>query len=171
MMKLLIIQFLILIVGISAILGFVLSEQQSTSYIVTDLDLTTHEPYAYESTYAQDMGLEEWFGVRTFEIIPDALGHSVINGTEINHKHGEDAIVHFPSTSDAEESQFFIILIGSIVIIMVITVTLVYGKDIFCTIKLKIIGIVAVVAIAYFIISMYTLCTINPFQWGNPHLC
>ena len=137
-MKLLVIQILILIVGISAILGFVLSEQQSTSYIVTDLDLTTHEPYAYESTYAQDMGLEEWFGVRTFEIIPDALGHSVINGTEINHKHGEDAIVHFPSTSDAEESQFFTILIGSIVIIMAITVTMVFSGDIARLIKKRV---------------------------------
>jgi len=37
--------------------------------------------------------------------------------------------------------------------------------------KLKIIGIIAGVAIAYFFISMYTLCTINPLEWGNPHLC
>ncbi len=126
---------LILIVSGSAIVGLVLSEQQSTVYIDSDLDLGPHEPYAYESTYAQDMGLEEWIGVGSFEIIPDALGHPIVNGSKIKHPHGEDSIVHFPNSSDAEESQFFIILIGSIVIIMAITVTMVYSKDIARLIK------------------------------------
>ena len=65
MSKLSVILFLILIVGFSAIMGFVLSEQQTIEYVY--LDFSPQEPYAYNSTYAVDMGFEEPFGLRTFE--------------------------------------------------------------------------------------------------------
>ena len=65
MSKLSVVQFLILIVGISAVLGFVLSEQQTIEYVY--LDFSPQEPYIYNSTYAIDMGIEEPFGLRTFD--------------------------------------------------------------------------------------------------------
>ena len=65
MSKLSVIQILILIVGFSAIVGFGLSEQQSIEYVY--LDLIPQVPYAYNSTYAVDMGFEDPIGFRTFE--------------------------------------------------------------------------------------------------------
>ena len=119
---------LILIVSGSTLIGFVLSEQQSTVYINSDLDLGPHEPYAYESTYAQDMGLEEWFGVRSFEIIPDALGHPQIVVTSP----GEFT----PHVHLVEPKQDFIqTLIIVIVIALLVSVVAVYSRDISKLIK------------------------------------
>ena len=130
-MKLLVIQFLILIVGISAILGFVLSEQQSTSYIVTDLDPGPHAPYPYESSYAVDMGYEEPFGLRSFEIIPDALGHPVIVGSNLAEYNTHDHLLD----DEKAKQNFFIILFSAIGVALLIPILIVYGKDIARLIK------------------------------------
>jgi len=131
MNKFSLVAILILIIGGAASMGFVLSESQY--HPSDDLDPTPHAPYAYENTYAVDMGLEEPFGIRVWVdvLIPYAYGHAQMVGSSPG-----EYIPHSHEVNDEKAKQNFItILIGTIVITMLITVLVVYREKIILFIK------------------------------------
>ena len=80
-----------------------------------------HPLYQYESTYAQDMGLAEWFGIRTYD--------DTQNYTELMCENPDEKGFCFKAISSTKLSDagiLLIVLVGSIAV----TVVIIFGKNI-----------------------------------------
>jgi len=88
-----------------------------------------HPPNEYESTYAQDMGLAEWFGVRA--------DVDVQNYSELGCENPDEEGFCFKFIPDSAINDGIIILIV-LVSSITVTVLIIFGKDISRLIKKRV---------------------------------
>ncbi len=117
MMMMINIIILILIVSVPAAYGHAVIVGSSPEAIDHD-----HPPNEFESTYAQDMGLAEWFGVRAYVDAPQ-------NYTELMCENPDEKGFCFKAIPASAISDGIILLIV-LVSAIAVTVLIIFGKDI-----------------------------------------
>ena len=115
---------LILMVSVPSVMAHPVIIGSSVNEIPHD-----HPPNEFESTYAQDMGLAEWFGVRAYD--------DVKNYSEFGCENPDSEGFCFKFTP-ASKINDGIILLSVLVGSIAVTVLIIFGKDISRLIKKRV---------------------------------
>ncbi len=121
MMMMINIIILILIVSVPAAYGHAVIVGSSPEAIDHD-----HPPNEFESTFAQDMGLAEWFGIRTYD--------DNQNYTELMCENPDEKGFCFKAIPASAISDGIILLIV-LVSAIAVTVLIIFGKNIVALIR------------------------------------